>query len=145
MGILSILFDNPLIIAGGLGLVTILVYLSSENMYMKHKTRELKRSIMRGWGLFLILLAVLSLFTTSWHLILENVDMVSSPTGYVTLEKANELCGTGSFERCDIISYGYLGSLAAIGLGVLLIVIGSFRIRQRVERAKREEKRKKSK
>lgn len=139
MGILSVLFDNPLIVAGALGLATILVYLSTENWYMRHKTQELKRSIMRGWGLFLVLLALFSLFTTSWHVILENINLVSStPTGYVTLENANKLCGTDGFQRCDIINYGYWGSVTVIAIGILLIIIGSVKIRQRIEEAKRE-------
>jgi len=144
MGMLSFLFDNPLIVAGVLGLLAVLAYLSTENLYMKHKTQQIKKSIMRGWGVFLIVLAFLSLFTTSWHLILDNVGMVSNtPTGYVTLEQANRLCTGGEFQQCNIINYGYFGSVIAIAVGIILIVIGSAKIRQGVKKAKREEKRQK--
>lgn len=145
MGPLRFLFENPLIIAGVLGLVAVLAYLSTENIYMRHKTQELKKSIMRGWGLLLIALAFLSLFTTSWHLILDNLGVVSMPTGYVTLEHANTLCTSGEFQRCDIINYGYWGSTAAIGIGIILIVIGSFKIRKRIKKAKAEKKQEKHK
>lgn len=144
MGLLSFLFNNPLIVAGVLGLGAVLVYLSTENLYMKHKTQELKKSIIRGWGLFLLILAFLSLFTTSFHVVLDNVGIMSNtPTGYVTLEQANDFCAGGEFQRCDIINYGYWASIAIIVIGIILIVAGSFKIRKKLKKAKKAEKRKK--
>ncbi len=144
MSLLSFLFDNPLIVAGFLALGAVLVYLSTENLYMKHKTQELKRSIMRGWGLFLLILAFLSLFTTSFHVILDNVGMMeNTATGYVTLEQANGFCTGGEFQVCDIINYSYWSSIAVIAIGIILIVIGSIKIKKKIEKAKKAEKTKK--
>lgn len=144
MSLLSFLFNNPLIVAGVLGLGAVLVYLSTENLYMKHKTQELKRSIMRGWGLFLLILAFLSLFTTSFHMILDNVGVMSNtPTGYVTLEQANRFCTGGEFQSCDVINYSYWASIAVIVIGIILIVTGSMKIRKRIEKAKKSKKTKK--
>jgi len=138
---LRFLFENPLIVAGVIGLISALAYISAESRYMRHKTRELKKSILRGWGLLLVIMALLSLFTTSWHVILENTKVISpSPTGYATLEQANKLCSTGSFQRCDIVNYGYWGSIAAVAIGIILIIAGSIKIRQEIKSLEKEKK-----
>ena len=141
---LRFLFENPLIVAGVIGLISALAYISAESRYMRHKTRELKKSILRGWGLLLVIMALLSLFTTSWHVILENINIISpSPTGYATLEQANKLCNTASFQRCDIVNYGYWGSVAAIAIGIILLIAGSIRIGQKIKNLEKEEKKEK--
>ena len=145
MGVLSFLFENPLMVAGILGLATVLVYLSSENRYMRQKTQEIKKSVMRGWGVFLLLIAVVSLFTTSWSFVLENAKIVPyMPTGYVTLEQASRLCGKEAFQGCNIMNYGYWGLVGLIFLGIALIIVGSIKMRKRIQQAKTESKEEKA-
>lgn len=130
------LIKNPLIITGVLMALAIIIYFSLEHRHIIHKTKRERALIILGWGFFLAIIALISLFTTSLNILAKSAGILSEDLAkeQYTLDKANRLCSDFKQELspeyikgCEIIGYFYYGAYSTLGLSVLLLIIGFFK------------------
>ena len=145
--LIKFLTENPMLVAGTLLLLTIIIYLSKEHGHIRHKTKTERSSLWLGWGLLLLTLALFSIFTTALNVVAETAKLLpeGAPTGYVTLYQGNIECKdalqnpyeynlTGEQQKgCQQVNYGYYGFLGMLAIGALFIVTGFVKKRGKAE------------
>ena len=140
------LVKNPLIITGALMALAVVIYFSLEHRHIIHKTKGEKAFLFIGWGVFLAVIAVISLFTTSLNFLANSAGFVPDEltNETYTLDKANNICTeqnqnlTQEYkEGCEIVQYSYYGAYIALIIALLLLILGFFK---RMSAAKAEKK-----
>ncbi len=136
---LSTLIKNPLIIVGGLLCLAILFYFALEHRHSKHKSKEEKTFILAAIGVFLIAIAVISLYTTTIHFVADSAGLLPEELSvrYYAINEINDLCSAKILtneiideqyqQGCKVIGYIYYASFALVIMGALLIIVGIIR------------------
>lgn len=145
---LSNLIQNPLIIIGGLFCLAIFFYFAFEHMHFKHKQKEEKTFILSAVGVFLIAIAVISLYTTTVHFVADSAGLVPEElsAGYYTINEMNDLCSAKILtseiideqyqQGCKIIGYIFYASFSLIIIGALLMIAGILRTMMKEKKKK---------
>jgi len=136
---LSYLIQNPLVIVGGLLCLAILFYFALEHRHFKHKSKEEKTFILAAIGVFLIAIAVISLYTTTIHFVADSAGLLPEELSdrYYTITEINDLCSAKVLtneiideqyqQGCEIIGYIYYASFSLVIIGALLMIVGIIR------------------
>ena len=130
------LLKNPLILTGILMAFAVVIYFSLEYRHIIHKTKRERATILVSWGLLLLAIALISLFTTSLNMIVKSANLVPADftQDAVTLDQADKICrnliaNPSSSENkfiqsCSLINQIFYGAYVLLGISLLLLIFG---------------------
>jgi len=128
------ILQNPLMMISTVFFIAVLVYFSFEIIHGKHKTKEEKFFMKIGWGVLVIFLGVLFIFTPMINALANVSNLLPEDLrgNSYDINKLRDLCndpaskGNTLFEKykedCSYIDYVYYGSLFLAVIGILWIL-----------------------
>jgi len=138
-GYIAEFFGNPLLVTGILLLLAFVLYFGMEHTHMKHKSHRVRLQVMSGWGILIITLAAVGLFTPAY-------SFVAKAYGGVPVELSVEgksLHGTfihcssnpdknqtvdlvAYSSTCSMLSLSYFAGYGLLAVGLLVVGAGLF-------------------
>lgn len=100
---LSNVIQNPLLIIGVVFVLSTVVYLVHELIFIRQKNKEQKGLMLMGWGILLITIGMVVLFTTTVSFITQSVSGGVGDT--YTINEMKKLCTVDKLEEINYILY----------------------------------------